>query len=241
MSAVSPGTLAAWLLWYVRWTARARVCSRRGWAAWEARRRGLPGLHSRYVALVRTGWRPIGDRMGLSVAALAARQREWEVRCAMSRRHSEGMVVWQDTGWAATLDWSDARTVTMRYPPQRERDARALAQAWRRQGVTVRLEEPGWGDMDAMRQAATLKRPRTEEVGRLRPQSREYSRQVTRRLTWAETSGGDTSGAAANGAEEAPADWTDQMDDDEELERAMERELDRDGDRAGAQQPFGDG
>eukprot|EP00966_Prymnesium_polylepis_P064902 1505488-Prymnesium_polylepis.1 len=37
VTAVRSGTLAAWLMWYVRWTARERVEDRRRWAAWRAR------------------------------------------------------------------------------------------------------------------------------------------------------------------------------------------------------------
>jgi len=88
---VGNGTLAAWLMWYARWTARERVEGRRRWAAWRARAGRDGDIRRRYEKEVGRGARRVGESEHTTVMGRAEHERSWAARCEAAEASRERM------------------------------------------------------------------------------------------------------------------------------------------------------
>ena len=234
---VTGGSYGAWLLWYVRWTAPERVRARRGWAAWEARRRGGGRIEERYARLVDRGGQAIGHGMGLTKAALARRQAAWRDRCRVVTAVATGVVVGgtdvEGDGWTTHIERTTEGAWELIVPRARKADGRRLARDMRaalQEAVTLSTLEEREARLETV-EVETLRRRRDERTTRLTRAGWTRSSDSIRELLARERGDGTTDGAAATELdEETPGqEWAEYMEEEEEIEREMEEEALGDG------------
>ena len=168
VSAVVPGEIGAWLLWYARWTAEDRKRQRHGWAAWVARLDGGgSSLRARYERALRTGRGAVGSAStGSTEEGRAKRRRRWEERCRREAALEAGLQF--EDGWVM---WVDERGDGVRTVAAREghdAELRMRAREWTRAGVRTEvaavLEEPV-----EVRTGEAKRRRLTPRAGRMTP------------------------------------------------------------------------
>ena len=170
VTAVGNGTLAAWLMWYARWTARERVEGRRRWAAWRARAGRDGDIRRRYEKEVGRGARRVGESEHTTVMGRAEHERSWAARCEAAEASRERMHGADRGAWVMWVHTSAEGEMQVSVRPEWERAARAKVREWARAGVQAAVVDGAsevWNEAPAVAMRGR-KRKRREECRTVR-------------------------------------------------------------------------
>ena len=213
------GSLAAWLMWYVRWTARERVENRRRWAAWRARAGRDGDLRRRYDIEVSRGTRRVGEAPNTTVKGRVRHEGSWAARCEAAQAMQDRMHSADEGGWVMWVHVTAEGEMQVSVRAEQERSARAKIREWGRAGVrAVLIEGANEAEVAAAGVTGERKRKRVaeREAVRMTRGARERFRSTQGEIIAAvatEGRGETTSGDLVE------AGWEEPRSDEEEMER----------------------
>lgn len=219
VTAVRSGSLAAWLMWYVRWTARERVENRRRWAAWRARAGRDGDLRRRYDIEVSRGTRRVGEAPNTTVKGRVRHEGSWAARCEAAQAMQDRMHSADEGGWVMWVHVTAEGEMQVSVRAEQERSARAKIREWGRAGVrAVLIEGANEAEVAAAGVTGERKRKRVaeREAVRMTRGARERFRSTQGEIIAAVATEGRGETTSGDLVEEG---WEEPRSDEEEMER----------------------